>query len=122
MLSWEVVTEAIPYDVINHKTPEEILRYKTACAELKGRFHSHLLSLEASINSEPWNKSFGDELDRLVKKELLPEIQRVRDKKTIIWEKLFGESLKSLSSLKVLSPLVGLHLIPGISYTEKSYH
>ncbi len=118
MLSWEVATEAVPYDVINRKTPKDILRYKAACAELKGRFHSHLLSLEASINSEPWDKSFGDELDRLVKKELLPEIQRVRDKKSMIWEKLFGDSLKSISSLKVLPPLLGLHLIPGISCGE----
>ncbi len=118
MLSWEVVTESVPYESINRKTPKDILLYKSACAELKDRFHSHLLSLEASINSEPWEKPFANELDRLVKKELLPEIQRVKDQKSVIWEKLFGESLKSIASWKVLPPLLGLHLVPGLSSGE----
>jgi len=118
IMSWEITTEVVPRHVISRKSANDILRYKLACAELKDRFHSYLFSLEASINSEPWDKSFAKELNKEVKKGLLPEIQNIRDQKSIIWEKLFGEAIKSLTSIKVLPPLIGLHLIPGLSFWD----
>lgn len=118
IFSWEVMTEAIPLQAMENKSVSEILRYKESCSDLKERFRNHLLGIETSINSEPWDSGFQNELDKIVKKEVLPEIQAVRDKKTVIWESLFGESIKSLMSLKILPPLLGVHLVPGLSFGE----
>ncbi|MGV7223134.1 MAG: hypothetical protein ACQ9MH_16585 [Nitrospinales bacterium] len=118
MLSWEITTEVIPQDTILRKSSKDILRYKSACGELKNRFNSYLLSLESTLNCEPWDSNFEKELNKIINKELLPEIQRIRDSKIIIWEKLFGDTLKSLSSMKILPPLIGLHLVPGFSFID----
>ena len=118
ILSWEITTEVIPQDTILSKSLVDILRYKSACGELKDRFNSYLYSLEASLNSEPWGSNFEKELNKIINKELLPEIQRIRDSKVVIWEKLFGDTLKSLSSMKILPPMIGLHLVPGFSFMD----
>ncbi len=118
MLSWEITTEVVPQDIIMKKSSKDILRYKSACKEQKERFNSYLFGLEASINSEPWDSNFQKELNKIIHKEFLPEIQKVRDNKVIIWEKLFGDTIKSLSSMKVLPPLIGLHLVPGFSFFD----
>jgi hypothetical protein len=77
-----------------------------------------LWSLEATISSEPWEDSFRRELDKIVKKEIVPEVQRIREHKIVIWEKLFGDTLKSLASLKIGAPLVGIQLVAGLSFWE----
>ena len=118
ILSWEIMTEAVPLHAVQAKSFRQVLQYKESCIGLKDRFHSYLLGLEASLNAEPWDATFTKELDKIVKKEILPEIQTIRDKKTAIWENLFGESLKSLMSFKTLPPLLGLHMIPGLSFGE----
>ena len=118
ILSWEIMTEAVPLRAMHARSFKDVLRYKDACIGLKNLFYSDLLSLEASMNSQPWDKAFTDELDKIVKKDILPEVQRIRDKKTAIWEDLFGESLKSLVSMKILPPLLGLHMIPGLSFGD----
>ena len=118
MLSWEITTEVVPQDIIMTKSAKEILKYKTACKEQKERFNSYLLGLETTINSEPWDSKFHKELDKIVYNEFLPEIQKVRDNKLTIWEKMFGDTIKSISSIKVLPPLIGLHFVPGLSFFD----
>ena len=118
MLSWEITTEVVPQDIIMSKSTKDILKYKTACKEQKERFNSYLLGLETTINSEPWDSGFQKELDKIVHNEFLPEIQKVRDKKLTIWENMFGDTIKSISSIKVLPPLIGLHFVPGLSFFD----
>lgn len=118
LLSWELITEIIPTDYIKSKTPQEIVRYKDAAGEAKERFRSQLFSLESMISDEPWDDLFQKELNALVKGKLMPEVRKVQDQKTEIWEKLFGQTIKSVTSLKVAPPVVGLQLVPGLSFWE----
>ncbi len=118
LLSWEITTEVVPRNIILEKSARDLLQYKAACVDLKQKFRSHLWSLEASISSEPWDDNFRKELDRLVKKEIVPEVQRIREQKVVIWEKLFGQTLKSLVSLKMAPALVGIQLVAGLSFWE----
>ena len=69
------------------------------------------------MTSEPWQKKFSRELDNIVKKEIVPEVQRIREQKLTIWEKLFGDSLASMS-LKVGLPVLGIQLVLGLSFWE----
>ena len=116
LLSWEIVTEVVPRNIILEKSPGDLLRYKVACVDLKQKFRSHLWTLEASIVSEPWGNNFSRELDRIVKKEIVPEAQRIREQKIIIWEKLFGQTLKFMAPAAPV--LVGIHLVHGLSFWQ----
>ncbi len=118
LLSWEITTEVVPRNVILGKSTKDLLRYKSACIDLKEKFRSYLWSLETSISSEFWDDDFSKELDKIVKKEIVPEVQRIREQKIVIWEKLFGQTLKSLVSLQVAPVLVGIQLVPGLSFWQ----
>jgi hypothetical protein len=113
MLSWEVATEVVPRIVIQKKSAREIMKYKSACIDLKAKFRSYIQSLETNVISEPWAEKFKKEMEDLVKKEIIPEVGRIREQKIEIWEKMFGETLKT--AIKVAPALVGIHLVPGIS-------
>ena len=117
MLSWEVATEVVPRNVIQATSLKDLLRYKIACIDLKQKFRSYLQTLEIAMTSEPWQKKFSRELDNIVKKEIVPEVQRIREQKLTIWEKLFGDSLASMS-LKVGLPVLGIQLVLGLSFWE----
>ena len=100
MLSWEVANEVVPKNVIHTKSTRDLLKYKVACIDLKQRFRSYLWNLETTITAEPWEETISKKIDKIIKKEVVPEAERIREKKLVIWEKLFGESLSSIS-LKV---------------------
>ena len=118
LLSWEIATEIVPRNLIAEKSTKDLLQYKTACIDLKQKFRSYLWRLEASISSDLWDTAFPKELDRIVKREILPEVQRIQEQKIVIWEKLFGQTLKSLASLKIAPALIGIQLVAGLSFLE----
>jgi hypothetical protein len=113
LLSWEIATEVVPRNIIMEKSTKEVLRYKSACVDLKHKFRSYVWSLEASISSEPWEENLERELDKIVKKEIIPEVQRIREQKIVIWEKLFSQTFK------VAAPaLLSIQLVPGLSFWD----
>ena len=118
MLSWEVATEVVPKNIIQKKSPKELMKYKVACIDLKSKFRSYLWSLESNISSEPWDERFANELNGIIKRDIIPEIERIHEEKIRIWEKLFSDTLKSLTSIKVAPALVGIHLVPGLSFWQ----
>lgn len=118
MLSWEIATEVIPKKVIQRKRPKELMKYKVACIDLKSKFRSYLWNLESTISSQPWNAKFTQELNNIVKREIIPEVNRIREQKIRIWENLFSETVKMLTSVKIAPALVGIHLIPGLSFWQ----
>lgn len=118
LLSWEIATEVVPRNIILKKSTKDLLRYKEACIDLKKKFRTYLWRLEASISSDPWDDNFPKELDGIVIKEIFPEVQRIREQKIVIWEKLFSQTLKSLVSLQAGPALVGIQLVVGLSFWE----
>ena len=118
LLSWEIATEVVPRNIILEKSTKDLLRYKVACIDLKQKFRSYLWRLEASVPYEPWDDNFPKTLDRIVKEEIVPEVQRIQEQKIVIWEKLFGQTLKSLISLQAGPALVGIQLVLGLSLWE----
>lgn len=115
-LSWEIATEVVPQNIIRGKSTKELLQYKSACIDIKQKFRDHLWSLEASISSEPWEETLPKEIDRIVKQEIIPEIDKMREQKIIIWEKLFGQTLSL--SVKIVPALLGVQLIIGLSFWD----
>jgi hypothetical protein len=117
LMSWEIVTEVVPQDIISSKSSRDIIRYKNECAELQERFRSYLWRLELMTTAEPWTEEFSGELDKLVKMEVLPEVQKLRDKKAEIWDKLFSQSVKAVP-VKAALPCLGVYFVNGFSSWE----
>jgi hypothetical protein len=53
-----------------------------------------------------WEDEVRQKIDSLVQLEVLPELQKLADAQRIIWEKVFGESIKAVFSPKAVTPLV----------------
>lgn len=120
-LSWTMLAEVVPPSVLAKKTASEILRYKAETKDLSLKFRQYLFRLEAGLSSEPWDEGLRREVEKLVQTEVLPELERLREEKAQVWQELFHETLKSAFSnahLKVLGPLLTMHLVPGLSYFD----
>lgn len=120
-LSWQLLTEAVSPEALVKRSVSDILRYKAESAEVSTRFREYLFRLEAGLSGEPWDEGLRQEIEKLVKTEVLPELEKVRAEKALLWEKLFGEALKSVFSqphLKALAPLLTMHLLPAVSYLD----
>jgi len=117
LMSWEIVTEVVPPHIVGSKSSRDIIRYKDECTELKERFWSYLWKLEAMTTAEPWTNEFARELNKLVQTEVIPEAQKLCDKKAEIWEKLFSQSVKAVPAKAALSSL-GVYFVNGFSSWE----
>jgi hypothetical protein len=95
------------------KTTKELLHYKSACIDLKQKFRSYIWTLEASISSEPWEENLERGLDKIVKNEIIPEVQNIREQKIVIWEKLFSQTFKL-----AVPALLSMQLVPGLSFWD----
>lgn len=122
ILSWNICNEIVPVNMIEEKSVDHILKYKKETLELQGNFRKSLNSLQLLADKEPWEEKFLVELDKIVKLELVPEAERIKEAKRMIWKKLFHEAVKTAFSSKLLIPTFGLHLIPNISYLDLMYY
>ncbi len=118
ILSWEVFTEIVPQELLLKKNAKQILKYKEETTELQKKFRNYLSNLELMINSEPWSDTFKKEIDKLVRLNVVPEFEGLKEKKKVIWEKLFNEVIKTTFSKTRLISLFSIHLIPNLSYLE----
>lgn len=117
-LSWEVFTEIVPNEALISKRIDQILKYKNAAAELQEKFRNRLLSLESMSHQEPWEESFAEEINKIVRLEIIPEIERIRGKRKVIWEKTFNEMIKTTASMKTLVPLFSIFFMPNMGYSD----
>ena len=118
VLSWTLFTEVIPKETIEAKTVKQIVLYTTEAAELRERYRGYLSMLESGMTGEPWETTFEDETDKLVRGKVIPEIERLGDEKKALWEKFFGELINATIQKRHLMPLVGVTLIPTVSYWD----
>lgn len=118
MLSWHILTEVVPEQLVQEKTVKQIAKYKRETGELQEKFRKYVERLELEIDEEPWGRNFPDKIKRIVDIEIVPAIEKLREEKKVIWEKLFNEAIKTTFSKKLLVPLLSMHLIPNLSYID----
>lgn len=118
MLSWHVVTEIVPPKLISSKSIKQIEKYKTECKEQHEKFIKHLELIDLRINEMQIDAILPERIKKVVKLEMVPEIEKLRDQKKVIWEKLFNEVIKTTFSKKLLVPLLSMHFMPNMSYGE----
>lgn len=123
MLSWHLLTEVATPDALQRRSFDDILKYRSESAEAAQRFRDHLSKLEASLAEEPWSDGARNEIDRLVRGTVIPELQRLRETKSTIWKKLFDDTLSAVFSTTnvaaagALIPTV-MHYVPNMTYLQ----
>lgn len=123
MLSWHLLTEVATPDALQRRSFEDILKYRSESAEAAQRFRDHLSTLEASLAEEPWSEGARNEIDRLVRGTVIPELQRLRDTKSTIWRKLFDDTVSAVFSTTnvaaagAIVPTV-MHYVPNMTYLQ----
>jgi hypothetical protein len=118
MLSWHVVTEIVTPALIGSKSIKQIETYKLECKEQHEKFVKYLELIDLRINEMQIDVCMPERIDKVVKTDVVPEIEKLRDQKKIIWEKLFNEVVKTTFSKKMLVPLLSMHFMPTMSYGE----
>ena len=74
--------------------------------------------LEAEVAAAAWDESLSAEVDKFVRGKVLPEVARITEQKKELWERFFGEVVEAATKRRVWVPVVGVTLIPAVSYTE----
>jgi hypothetical protein len=118
VLSWTLYTEAIPRRVIHQKSIKQIVRYTEEAGDLRVRYRGYVSMLESTLSSEPWEPKLEEEIDKLVRGKVIPDIQRLSDERKALWEKLFGEVVKVSIRKRYLLPALSVTLIPTVSYWD----
>jgi hypothetical protein len=121
VLSWQLLAETVPPEALARRSVEDVLKYKEKSAEPAARFRAYLFELEAGLSSAPWDDALREEVSKVVRTKVIPELEKLREAKVRIWEQLFHEGLKTVFShaqLKTLVPLLTMYLLPGVSYLE----
>jgi len=119
-LSWSIAGEVVSRDAIRSRSIADVLKYREATAEAAARFRLFIRQLETELHENPWSDAAMGEVRDLIIRRVLPEVQRVRDAKRDVWQRLFGEAATSLLSPDVVvtaasSPVL-MHLVPGAGY------
>jgi hypothetical protein len=118
VLSWTLYTEGIPRRVIHQKSIKQIVRYTEEAGDLRARYRGYVSMLESTLSTEPWEPKLGEEIDKLVRGKVIPEVQRLSDERKELWEKLFGEVVKVSIRKRYLLPALSVTLIPTVSYWD----
>jgi hypothetical protein len=80
----------------------ELLQYKKNAAEDLARFRLCITKLASSLATQPWDPKFQLEVNHLIDKDLLPEVQKAADGLKGIYEKMFGKIVGAVGQ-KVLA-------------------
>jgi hypothetical protein len=118
VLSWTLFTEVILDEVIQAREPRDIVHYVREARELRDRYRGYLSMLETEIKAEPWETKLEEEVDKLVRGKIVPEIQRLGEEKRVLWERLFGRLVRTTVQPKYLTAILGLTMIPRVSYWD----
>jgi len=118
VLSWQLFSEVIPPESVDAKSAKAILDYKSEATELQERYRKYVRAMEAEVAAAAWDESLLSEVDKLVRRKVVPEIERISEQKKQLWERFFGEALEVVTRPRVFLPIVGATLIPTVSYSE----
>jgi len=117
VLTWQLFSEIIPPEVIDTKSANAILDYKSEAAELQERYRTYVRTMETDVAVAAWDESLMSEVDRLVRRKVVPEIERITEQKKQLWERFFGETIEVVTKPKVLALIVGVMVVKAnLSY------
>ncbi len=118
ILSWQLFVEVIPKEAIEAKEIGQILTYRDESQELLAKYRSYLGMIETGLAAESWDETLNEEIDKLVRGKVIPEIEQLEESRKVLWERLFGEAIKTTVQKRYLFPLISVAAIPLMSYWD----
>ncbi|HEU5383326.1 MAG TPA: hypothetical protein VFV38_48615 [Ktedonobacteraceae bacterium] len=115
-LAFHLVRSIIPRQEIEKRTYSELLKYRETSHEHLKRFQVKLKQLSADLQTSFWEPNFELEVARLLDREIIPEVQKLRDDLKAIYEKMFGQIIGAV--VKTASPSIVLSAFPGLGFHE----
>jgi hypothetical protein len=115
-VGFEILRSTIPDEELEKRTYGELIHYRSESADLLARFQVQLNQICSQVRSSSWDNSFEVEIKRLLDKEVIPQITKLRDDLTTVYEKMFGSILAA--AIKAVSPTLVLSAFPGLSLSE----
>lgn len=114
-LSMKIVDELIPTDNLNRMTFSELLTYKSDNIKLLERFRYKVSELATNIESVGYDDKYYRNLQRLVDKEVKPEVAEIKHELAKSYEKSFGKII--VNSIVTIIPTLSVSVIGGLSFT-----
>lgn len=114
-LSLKIVDELLPSDVLNKLTFSELLTYKSENIKLLERFRAKVSELTVSIENVGYDDKYYRNLQKLVDKEVIPEVTEIKDELIKSYEKSFGRII--VNSIVTMIPTLSVSVIGGLSFS-----
>lgn len=118
ILNWQIIDQIIPVEAFQTKNIDQILKYKKESKELSLKFRDKVSRLELMVSQEPWDIKFEKEVNKIVSLEVVPEVEKLLERKKEIWRKLFDEAIKTTFSKKFLTASLGMNFVMNLNFLE----
>ena len=113
-LALKIIDELIPSENLNRLTFSELITYKSENIKLLERFRNKVAELSTNIENIGYDDNYYRGLQRLVDKEVKPEITEIKDELVKSYEKNFGKII--VSSIVAIIPTLSVSIIGGLSF------
>ncbi len=119
-VSFKLFQSVVPDHLLGAASFKDVISYRHAASDSYNNFRAYLLKIDSRLESEAWNPSLKDELDRLIAQEVIPEALRFQAECKRIWEKMFGEIVKAAvkRASQVASAGLALSCFTGLSWFD----
>jgi len=114
-LALKIIDELISSESLNKLTFSELLNYKSENIKLLERFRNKVAELSASIENVGYDDNYYRNLQRIVDKEVKPDVTEIRDELVKSYEKSFGKII--VNSVTAIIPTLSVSVIGGFSFT-----
>jgi hypothetical protein len=119
-LSFRILDRMIPAEILDRVSVSQVVELRKATRGTYASFRSHLLALQSKLDSEEWSDQLEQEVDRVLRQEVIPLAREFENESSRIAEQFFGDIYKE--AVKSIGPAtvgtVALNALLGLSWGE----
>ncbi len=115
-LALKIVDELLPNEALDTIEFAELLEYKSQNKVLLNRFHERISELSATITDNYYDENYYRNLQKVIDKEVIPEISDITCKLRKSYEENFGKIL--LQSAGAVVPTLTASIVGGLSFSN----
>lgn len=115
-LAIKIIDELFPDEALDNIEYAELLEYKIQNKSLLDKFHERISELSAMISDNCYGENYYRSLQRVIDKEIIPEISDIKNKMRKSYEENFGKLM--LQSAGVIVPTLSVSILGGLSFSS----
>lgn len=113
-LSLKIIDELLPSECLRDLSFSELISYKSENIKLLDRFNAKIAEISACVEEVGHDDNYYRNLQRIIDKEVIPEIKEIKGELNKSFEKNFGKLI--LNSIGVLVPTISASILGGLSF------